>query len=474
MELSPVTENAQRSAAQNGGDETAASKGFGEAFIDLLYRLTGLNSPQAAQGAVNPLESIPLARVEAKPEPKPTPEKASSDEAKRASTEGARSEAREDETRGDEQEVAAASGRSETAAVAAQRNDQAAPAANPADQTAGEQSSGQSAQEAAVKTSTVQQQHQQQADSQQARAVAQQAGALPADPQSAHQSTSNSKASAHVAAAEAGSSRAKVERASAAATPLGTASMDAKAGAMTAVAQPMLPQAVVKPAAVAAAPAADYAQLQFMLANGGQGSLDASALRQAATGGGESGAKAVLNAMGMGSESSASTHSGDRAKAAQRMAPSMQAKLIQRISQIVESVVKNRDNNTLVVRLDPPELGQLTVKLTQRGDELYARITPENQEVEHMLKQRASEISGVLAQTGLKMDNVHVTIGSERSEADSFGFRDLLARNQQQGDSGHGGQEWGGRERGRPVSGGRASAAPMFSAQRQDDPAWIA
>lgn len=111
------------------------------------------------------------------------------------------------------------------------------------------------------------------------------------------------------------------------------------------------------------------------------------------------------------------------AKAKPEQAPGAHsARMLEQVQKVLEEAVRTKDSNTIVVRLDPPQLGALTVRLTHRGDELFGRIIPESPEVEAILRSRSHELQQILAASGLKAENVHVSIGQERS-ADAFLFQ---------------------------------------------------
>lgn len=229
--------------------------------------------------------------------------------------------------------------------------------------------------------------------------------------------------------------RAKAERVS----PLaGGATPAVTAGAATEEFTMVPAQNTASPKAeYSASPAAEYTRLQMILSNGA-GGMHADASRSSL--GADSAAKVMTALSGTGDSV---LQGADRTKMVTRLAPAQQVRTIARIQQILDQVIRSRDLNTIVVKLDPQDLGQLTVKLTQRGDELFARIKPENPEVENLLKQKLPEITGVLAQAGLKLDNVHVSIGAEPSEAETRGFQNLLGRNSAQGESNNSGHDSG-------------------------------
>lgn len=169
----------------------------------------------------------------------------------------------------------------------------------------------------------------------------------------------------------------------------------------------------------------------------------------AAQGGLEARGRSAVSGALMGAVSRTQDEPLKSSDSSRRMLPSsMQDKVLERIRQIVqvESASQGRNSNSLTIRLDPPELGSLSVKLTQRSDKLYARIVPENKEVEAALRHRAAELSHILSASGIRAENVHVSIGAERSGTEMFQFNEFL---QQNGGSNQGAADQGRAEEGR-------------------------
>lgn len=100
--------------------------------------------------------------------------------------------------------------------------------------------------------------------------------------------------------------------------------------------------------------------------------------------------------------------------------------MVEKVKEVLRQAAEKKPGNTLVVRLDPPELGKLTVKVAHRDGQIFARIIPESSEVENMLRTRVTEMSQVLSSFGLHLDDVHVSIGAEHSETEMFQFSDFL------------------------------------------------
>ena len=190
----------------------------------------------------------------------------------------------------------------------------------------------------------------------------------------------------------------------------------------------------------------------------GTGSQDSGAGKQA----GPDGKPAQL-ALDKG-EKAASTEPKNSTAETKQLAQGRQTEILERIQRVVTAASQSQHNNTIVVRLDPPALGAVTVKLIHRGDELFARIAPENPDVENVLRGRAQEISNALAASGIKVDNIHVSVGEERNPQEFFQFQEELNRKHR--GSQHGEQE----QSGSPLSGGESETLH----QGADQVGWVA
>lgn len=123
----------------------------------------------------------------------------------------------------------------------------------------------------------------------------------------------------------------------------------------------------------------------------------------------------------------------------------LQDKTVERVKELLNNAAKSRNNNTLVVRMDPPNLGALTMKVTHKAGKVHARIIPESAEVETALRGRVPELIQVLAANGLNRENVHVSIGAEHSETELYQFNEFFNRHQGEEKKG---QRFSGREEG--------------------------
>lgn len=110
--------------------------------------------------------------------------------------------------------------------------------------------------------------------------------------------------------------------------------------------------------------------------------------------------------------------------------PRYSEKTLEKVKELLAKATQNRDGNSLTLKLNPRELGEITVKVTQRDNNIYARITPDSPEIESMLRHKAAELTQVLIQAGIKADQLHISIGQERTEAESFKFSEFLSGQQ--------------------------------------------
>ena len=144
-----------------------------------------------------------------------------------------------------------------------------------------------------------------------------------------------------------------------------------------------------------------------------------------------------------------------------------QDKIIEKIQEIINQSAQTRSNNSVVLNIDPPDLGKITVKVTQRDGQIYARVTPESAEVEYSLRTRVTELMHALALNGLRAEQIHVSIGAERLEAETFQFSDLLGR--QSKEEGNNKHSWQASERMIADNGGQE--ASFYSIE---DCGWVA
>ncbi len=138
--------------------------------------------------------------------------------------------------------------------------------------------------------------------------------------------------------------------------------------------------------------------------------------------------------IGNGSEKEKVAGESNRTKAKPQQLPkNEQDKVVERVKELLKDANAARNGNTMVVRLDPPRLGQMMVKVTHRAGQVHARIVPESQEVETALRSRVSELTTALTAIGIKAENIHISLGAERTESEAFQFSEFLNQNGSQG-----------------------------------------
>jgi flagellar hook-length control protein FliK len=93
---------------------------------------------------------------------------------------------------------------------------------------------------------------------------------------------------------------------------------------------------------------------------------------------------------------------------------------VDKVKEVMEKAVINKTTDSVTVKIDPPHLGEITVKVVQKGKEVYAKLTSESSEVEHTLRTRMHELQGVLQSLGFKTDEVHVSIGNDFEDSTQF------------------------------------------------------
>ena len=86
---------------------------------------------------------------------------------------------------------------------------------------------------------------------------------------------------------------------------------------------------------------------------------------------------------------------------------------IDKVKEVLEKAAAKRENDTISIKVDPPHLGEIKVKVSHKNGEIYTKLTPENKEVEQVLKSQSHELNAILQGLGFKAEEVHVQIGSE-------------------------------------------------------------
>jgi flagellar hook-length control protein FliK len=98
---------------------------------------------------------------------------------------------------------------------------------------------------------------------------------------------------------------------------------------------------------------------------------------------------------------------------------------IDKVKAVLEKAALNKQNDTISIKVDPPHLGEVTIKVSQKNGEIHAKLSAENKEIEAILKSQSSELNGILQSLGFKSNEVHVQIGSTEMSADFSSLKDL-------------------------------------------------
>jgi hypothetical protein len=92
-------------------------------------------------------------------------------------------------------------------------------------------------------------------------------------------------------------------------------------------------------------------------------------------------------------------------------------KMLERIETALKEAARSRDGKTITLRLEPLQLGQVKCDVSLRDGLLHARITPQNQEVVHAVREHSHELQTALRRLGLNVDRVTVQVLSEKDPA---------------------------------------------------------
>ena len=86
-------------------------------------------------------------------------------------------------------------------------------------------------------------------------------------------------------------------------------------------------------------------------------------------------------------------------------------------------------SNEVTIRLDPPELGKVTVRLVSEDKVLSGQIVVENRQVHDLVQGRMTELRESLSAQGVQVDQIQVTVdgrgasGTQR-EANQYNLRE--------------------------------------------------
>ncbi len=86
---------------------------------------------------------------------------------------------------------------------------------------------------------------------------------------------------------------------------------------------------------------------------------------------------------------------------------------VDKVKEVLNNLAASKSNDSITIKIDPPHLGEITVRVSQKLGEIHAKIMPESKEVEKTLIAQSSELSLVLQALGFREDQVKVTIGRQ-------------------------------------------------------------
>jgi flagellar hook-length control protein FliK len=100
-----------------------------------------------------------------------------------------------------------------------------------------------------------------------------------------------------------------------------------------------------------------------------------------------------------------------------------EAKIINQIADKL-NVRTNGNQNEVHVKLDPPSLGTVRMKIVTSGDSVRTVIVAENQAVKQVIENNFNQLRDAMGDQGLKLDSFSVTVGGESGgqnpQQDSF------------------------------------------------------
>jgi flagellar hook-length control protein FliK len=117
---------------------------------------------------------------------------------------------------------------------------------------------------------------------------------------------------------------------------------------------------------------------------------------------------------------------------AQGALEAMPSEQIDRNYQVSEQVIRNarvmmRGGATQVtMRLDPQELGEVTIRLSTQDQVVSGEILVENQKVQEIVQRNLGTLRDALAGQGIQLGNIDVSVNDRGAQADREAFRESL------------------------------------------------
>ena len=117
-------------------------------------------------------------------------------------------------------------------------------------------------------------------------------------------------------------------------------------------------------------------------------------------------------------------------------------KVVDQISETIQSSAANGERQ-ITIRLDPPELGSVTIKLTQEGSQLVGTLEVEKLQTRHDIERSLPELSRNLANAGIEVKKLEVNQTYESQPETQKDQTDSGQRGQWQADSDHSESQYG-------------------------------
>lgn len=90
-----------------------------------------------------------------------------------------------------------------------------------------------------------------------------------------------------------------------------------------------------------------------------------------------------------------------------------EAPLYQQVADVLERLVIYREERTVHLQLEPPELGTLQIRIHVEGSEVHAWLAAERDLTRQSLEQQAQQLREQLAARGLQLAHFEVSTGSQ-------------------------------------------------------------
>jgi len=122
-----------------------------------------------------------------------------------------------------------------------------------------------------------------------------------------------------------------------------------------------------------------------------------------------------------------------KGKSADKSATFSQSNLLrylQKIEKVVADLAKSKDGKSVTVHFDPPELGRVRVEVSIRGGTLHAKLSPELSDIANLLREKSLELQSSIRALDLPVQNVQVSVSTDRSSEDESLKRDLSHQQQ--------------------------------------------